>query len=124
MSKYQQIIDLELFKELTSNDAEFQDEVLQSFVLSCNRIIEDLKKSISANNEKNISHYIHSLKGCCVVLGFIIIPNIVDQQVNKIGKDKSYKEFLKKILEEFEKTKIFCKDYRKSIHHLLQKNSK
>ena len=124
MSKYQQIIDLKLFKELTSDNAAFQDEVLCSFTSSCNRIIDNLKKAISDSDEKNINHYIHSLKGCCVVLGFTAIPEIVDQQVNKKSKNKSYKELLEKISKEFEKTKIFCKEYRKSIKHLLKKNSK
>lgn len=85
-------IDPEKDKQLRSlGGKEFLEELLEQYIMSLDKSIQDLRQSLENNNEKQVGYIVHSLKGASVNLGLIPLSEMFIR-LDALAKEGKFSE--------------------------------
>jgi len=103
-------VDLENLREMIGNDKAIEKELISVFLTSSDECLESLKENTSDENNETWKSQSHAWKGLALNLGANQLGELCSEaQNNKDLNEISKKELLTKIIDEYEKVKIFLK---------------
>ena len=108
-------IDLAFLKEITTNDADFENEIFALFLDSANETFKQLEESLSTGNQDLWLSSVHSFKGACASIGAFYLADIAEYAQNHPQESKEKKEkIFSNINQEFERGNKSIKEIQAS----------
>lgn len=69
------VLDRQRLRDLTDGDAEFERELLETFLVSVRGLLGDLRAALMARNPVSVAKEAHTLKGVCLNVGATSLAN-------------------------------------------------
>jgi len=105
------LIDLTNIKSVTGGDLEIEKLLLEEFINSSNKIIDDLKSNHENDNLKDLKVAAHSLRGICMNINAMTVVDLCTTIENDESESKEGREgIINKILEEHSSITSYIKD--------------
>lgn len=93
-------IDLAHLQKITRGDADFQQELLETFMEDAPDFIEEIKIALVTQDHHTLKHKAHQLKGAAATVGIFPLSNLAEQLEKKVQQEQL--DFLSYLVEKME----------------------